>query len=42
LLNIETITTIKKDGIEYNHSDYEIEIIGNLTDEQIDFLYSIQ
>ena len=41
LLTVETITTIIIDKIEYNHSDFHDEIIGDLTDKQIDSLMNI-
>ncbi len=41
ILNIETITTIEKNGIEYNHSEHHIEMIGDLSENQEDFLKNI-
>ena len=41
LLNIEQIETIKKGKKEYQRSDYSTEIIGELTEKEVDFLYTL-
>jgi hypothetical protein len=40
LLNIETIRTIEVDGRLYTTTETENLLIGDLTEKQIDFLYS--
>ena len=41
ILDIETIETIKYKGKEYHKSEYEIEFIGELTEEEENFLDDI-
>lgn len=38
ILNITKTTTINIDGKEFVNKEYETEFIGDLTEEQIDFL----
>ena len=38
LLTIETIKTVEVDGEEFTRSEFETELIGNLTEQQQDFL----
>ena len=38
VLNITKITTIEKDGKEFVNREVETEFVGELTEEQIDFL----
>lgn len=38
MYEVETITTITKDGKEYNNSEFETVFLGDLTEEQQDFL----
>ena len=40
-MSIEEITTIKKDGKDYNHSEFDSEFYGNLSEKQEDFLIEI-
>lgn len=41
LLEIEEVETITVDGKEYTRSEFESEFIGDLTDEQQDFLLAV-
>ena len=41
ILDIETIETIKYKGKKYHNSEYNIEFIGNLTEEEEMFLVDI-
>lgn len=38
LINIEIETTIKVKGKEFTNKEHELEFIGNLTDDEEDFL----
>lgn len=38
MLNITKFTTVEIDGREFVNKEHETEFIGDLTDEQIDFL----
>lgn len=38
MLNITKFTTVEIDGKEFVNKEHETEFIGDLTDEQIDFL----
>jgi hypothetical protein len=39
ILLVETIKTVEVDGEEFTRSEFETEYIGNLTEEQQDFLF---
>lgn len=40
ILHVEIIETVVINGEEFSRSDFEIEFIGNLTEEQQEFLYN--